>query len=189
MPHDTPSPTPPKPARIVLCGFMGSGKSTVGALLAAALDWRFEDLDTAIERRAQKPVPQIFLEDGEAVFRTLETAALATALAVDHLVLALGGGAAEADVNRQLLRSATATAIVFLTAPVDDLRARCEAQSLAAEAVQRPLLEDREAFTARYLRRAPLYGSVAHATIETAGKSPAAVVKELTHMLTQRDSV
>ena len=63
--------------RIVLTGFMGSGKTSVGRVLAERLGWRFLDLDAEIERRNGRTVPQVFAESGESHFRHLETAALA----------------------------------------------------------------------------------------------------------------
>src|ERR1700749_3713805 len=90
-------------SRIVLTGFMGSGKSTVGPLLAAELGWAFLDLDTEIERRTGLTVPQIFAEQGEAAFRKEETAALAAVLGRTRTVIALGGGAPETLGNRLLL--------------------------------------------------------------------------------------
>ena len=63
------------PARVVLVGFMGAGKSTVGPLLARRLGWDFLDLDDDIEAAAGRPVPEIFAKDGEAAFRAAERAA------------------------------------------------------------------------------------------------------------------
>ena len=78
--------------RILLVGFMGSGKTTVGRLLAAEMGWRFVDLDEAIELADGRAIPQIFSEDGEEAFREVEHALADEILAEDGVVLASGGG-------------------------------------------------------------------------------------------------
>jgi shikimate kinase len=78
---------------IVLVGFMGAGKTTVGRLLAARLGVPFTDSDHVIEDRAGKPVRQIFADDGEAAFRALEHQVIADLLGGPDIVLAVGGGA------------------------------------------------------------------------------------------------
>jgi len=80
---------------IVLVGFMGAGKTTVGHLLAGRLGLPFADSDQVIEQQAGRPVRQIFAEDGEPAFRALEHQVITGLLDGPDLVLALGGGAAE----------------------------------------------------------------------------------------------
>jgi shikimate kinase len=111
--------------RLVLAGFMGSGKTTIGALLAERLGWKFLDLDVEIERRAGRRVPQIFAESGEAQFRRMEASALASVLGRRRLVLALGGGAPEELGNRLLLEQTPHTAVIYLAAPFATLVERC----------------------------------------------------------------
>jgi len=82
-----------RPARVVLVGFMGAGKSTVGPLVAQRLAWTFLDLDDDIEAAAGRTVPEIFATDGEAAFRAAERAAAERAGRRERLVLATGGGA------------------------------------------------------------------------------------------------
>ena len=133
QPAAQPHPAAALPAhlrRIVLTGFMGAGKTTVGRLLAARLNWDFLDLDAYIESRAGLSVPSIFSAHGEAHFRQLESAALASALGRNRLVLALGGGAPEVLTNRLLLEQTPATATVFLDAPFPTLFDRCMMQAL-----------------------------------------------------------
>jgi len=79
-------------ANIVLVGFMGSGKSTVGRLLAERLGRPFVDMDEEIERREGRPIPEIFARDGEAAFRRLERALVRELAARSGLVIAAGGG-------------------------------------------------------------------------------------------------
>lgn len=163
---------PPHLRRIVLTGFMGAGKSTVGRLLAAQLGWTFLDLDAHIEQRTGRSVPEIFAEDGEARFRRLESAALANALQHDRLVFALGGGAPETLTNRLLLEQTPATLTVFLHAPFPVLFDRCMLQSL-----DRPNLRDAAAAAARFEARLPLYRRLSGLVVETEGHAPADTVR------------
>src|ERR1700761_8570424 len=88
---------------IVLTGFMGSGKSTVGPLVAARLGWRFIDADDVIVAETGMAIAEFFARHGEAAFRELEWATIARLAAQDGLVLALGGGAIEDAATRDLL--------------------------------------------------------------------------------------
>ncbi len=153
--------------RIVLTGFMGSGKTTVGALLAERMGWKFLDLDREIERRDGRSVPQIFRESGEAHFRRLETAALASLLGQRRLVLALGGGAPEELGNRLLLEQTPHTAVVYLSAPYATLVNRCQTQAIDPEAIARPVLADLVAAEARFHARRPLYERIASHSVDT----------------------
>jgi len=83
--------------RIYLTGFMGSGKSTVGPLVADQLGYRFVDMDERVEAVAGRPISALFTERGEATFRALETAVLAQVVGEDRVVIATGGGALSSD--------------------------------------------------------------------------------------------
>ena len=90
-----PRPVAPRtagPRRILLVGFMGSGKSAVGRRLARRLRWRFFDQDREVERQAGRSVPEIFREEGESGFRELENAVARRLLGEDRAVIATGGG-------------------------------------------------------------------------------------------------
>ena len=105
-----------------LVGFMGSGKNTVGRLLARRLGWDFVDLDAHIEARERQTIPEIFRLQGEQVFRLAETNALRDLLKKSFLrpaVVALGGGAFVQETNRELLRPWPS---VFLDAPAEEHR-------------------------------------------------------------------
>lgn len=91
---------------VVLVGFMGTGKSSVGRKLAESLGFRFVDTDQRIVERAGKPIPQIFSDEGEEVFRDWESRALAECAAGDRQVIATGGGIVVREQNRDLLRQA-----------------------------------------------------------------------------------
>lgn len=170
--------------RVVLTGFMGAGKSTVGMLLAQRLGWDFLDTDVAIESRAGNTVAEIFAQR-EAVFRALEADVVRDHTRRENLVLALGGGAVETESTREFLTTLDHTCVLFLDAPLETLVARCVAQPSAAE---RPVLADREGLLRRFNARLPYYRE-AHLTITTAGLSPQAVVIRIVEALDKRRTV
>src|SRR5579862_7206074 len=105
-PFDTTKSKPVSGVRaVVLVGFMGAGKSSVGAALSRRLGWPFEDLDERIQAREQRSIEQIFRESGEAEFRRLEHQALRSLVGeLDSAkVVALGGGAFAQAINASLL--------------------------------------------------------------------------------------
>jgi shikimate kinase len=154
--------------RVVLVGSMGAGKSTVGALVAEALGLSFADTDQIVEAGAGKPVPEIFVDDGEARFRELEREAVADALSSHDGVLALGGGAVLDERTRALLGD---HAVVFLKVGLAD------AASRVGLGVSRPLLLGNVRGRIKQLldERTPIYTSVARHTVETDGLSAAEV--------------
>jgi shikimate kinase len=162
-----PQPIPAHLRRLVLTGFMGAGKSTIGRLLAARLNWSFLDLDAHLEARTGATIPQLFERHGEAHFRRLESTALASALGRDHTVLALGGGTPEELTNRLLLEQTPATFTIFLDAPFPTLFDRCMLQDLGDPAFARPVLADPALAQQRFNKRHPLYRRLANLTIDT----------------------
>jgi shikimate kinase len=171
-PKPEPSLAPPHLRRLVLTGFMGAGKSTIGRLLAARIDWSFLDLDAHLEARTGATIPQLFERHGEAHFRRLESSALASALGQNHTVLALGGGTPEELTNRLLLEQTPATFTIFLDAPFPTLFDRCMLQDIA-----RPVLADPAAAQLRFQKRHPLYRRLANLTIDTADQTPEQTVE------------
>lgn len=164
----SPTPAPAAYDRLVLTGFMGSGKTTVGALLAGRLGWEFLDLDHEIERRTGESVPGLFAKHGEEHFRRLEAAALASVLGRQRTVIALGGGVPEELGNRLLLEQSPRTAVVYLEAPFEELLDRCLRQPNATE---RPNLADRTLAAQRFARRQRHYERVARFRVTTAGRT------------------
>ncbi len=154
---------------IVLVGFMGAGKTTVGRLLAGELGLPFTDSDQVIEERAGRPVPQIFADDGEAAFRTLEHQVIASLLDGPELVLALGGGAAEHPLTRQRLAAAQ---VVYLHVSYEQALARVGGDP------GRPMLA-KPGLAETYQRRLAAYASVATLTIPTDGLLPESVSKDI----------
>ena len=165
--------------RLVLTGFMGAGKTTVGRLLAGHLGWEFLDLDDYIESRTGLAIPSIFAAHGEPHFRKLESEALASALGRANIVLSLGGGAPETLTNRLLLEQTPATATVFLDAPFATLYDRCMLQALNPGATARPNLADPAAAERRFAVRHPIYTRLASHTVDTASLSTEQTVATL----------
>jgi shikimate kinase len=160
---------------ISLVGFMGAGKTTVGRALAAKLGWEFVDLDEIIQGREGRTIPEIFQNSGEKAFRSLEQQLLhefVSSSRVNASVLSLGGGAFIDNTNQQLLRENEIPA-VFLDAPAEELFRRCHQPG-----VDRPLLSDRDGFSALYERRRPAYMNAAF-SIQTAGREIASIVDEI----------
>jgi 3-dehydroquinate synthetase/shikimate kinase len=140
---------------LALVGFMGAGKSTLGAQAAQRLDRRFVDLDRELERSLQRTIPQVFRERGETEFRLLEAeAALETLVKEQPAVVALGGGAVETEQIRRALREHAFTVHV----EVDPATAWTRVGGS-----DRPLAQDEQSFHALHERRTPLYGVVAQA--------------------------
>jgi shikimate kinase len=152
--------------RIVLTGFMGSGKSTVGPLVATRLGWRFIDVDNVIEAEAGMPISEIFAKYGEPHFRELERAIIARLATEDGLVLALGGGAIETEATRTLLTTGEGTLLVHLEVQLATTLARC-----GGTEGTRPVLADQVNLAKRYERRLPLYRT-AHISIQADRLTP-----------------
>jgi len=192
------------PRRIVLTGFMGAGKSTVGRILAARLRWPFLDIDSVITAEHGRTVAQIFADHGEEHFRRLEAEAIARVLDplqqdppnnYEQAVVALGGGAIETDAVRELLfsqpSSVPATVTIFLSAPLPELLGRCHIGDNRAgstplepgeETPVRPLLTAAEPLEDRLARRLPHYRR-AHLTVDTAGIPAVEVVDRILYWL------
>jgi shikimate kinase len=182
-----PQPIAPHLRRLVLTGFMGAGKSTVGRLLAGRLNWQFLDLDAHLEARTGATIPQLFERHGEAHFRRLESSALASALGRDRTVLALGGGTPEELTNRLLLEQTPATFTIFLDAPFPTLFDRCMLQDIGDPAIARPVLADPAAAQLRFQKRHPLYRRLANLTIDTSDHTADKTVEVLLlHLANQK---
>jgi shikimate kinase len=154
---------------------MGSGKTTVGTLLARQLAWRFVDLDERIEQFAGLPIPQIFERHGEPAFRQIEADQLRAALgrASEHsepTVLALGGGTYAQPGCPEFLRSA-GIPVLWLDSPIEVLLARCMTMT------GRPLFRDETSFRALHAQRLPSY-KLADFRVDSSG-DPAQVVAEI----------
>jgi shikimate kinase len=135
-----------RPARVVLVGFMGSGKTSVGRLLARRIGYRFEDMDRRIERRAGRTIAEIFRTEGEEAFREMERREAEAIGRLPGRVVAAGGGAFARPGTRALLQAGSLT--VWLRCDLDRLVARVRpdgTRPLAGNrAIMRALLAERE---------------------------------------------
>lgn len=119
--------------RIYLIGMMGSGKSTLGSVLANKLNYRFIDMDHYIEEKCMKFIDEIFRDYGEAWFRAFETNTLKEFLTMDNVVIATGGGVIKNKAHKKLMEGKC----VYLSVPVEELEKRLEGDET------RPLLKTR----------------------------------------------
>jgi shikimate kinase len=156
--------------RIVLTGFMGSGKTTVGPLVAERIGWTFVDVDDVIEAEAGCTIPELFRQEGERAFRERERVTIERLAAGDGLVLALGGGAIEDAATRALLLNGPQGLLVHLEVDLATTLARCKGTEYL-----RPILADQENLASRYERRLPLY-RMAHVSIAVDTLTPEQVV-------------
>lgn len=171
----------PQGPRVVLVGPPGSGKSTTGRSLADRLGLAWRDTDADVEATAGKPISDIFVDDGEPHFRTLEREAVTTALAVHHGVLALGGGAVLDPLTEAAL-AAYATAggtVVFLDVTLAHVASRVGFNQ------SRPLLlgNPRAKWQSLMEARRPVYERLSTVRVQTDGKTPTQVALEILRVL------
>jgi shikimate kinase len=152
---------------IVLIGFMGCGKTTVGQLVAEKLGWPFVDTDSLVVEAAGRSIPEIFETDGEADFRRRESEVLESLAAGGPRVIATGGGIVTQPANAAILRGLGF--VVWLSASEQAIYERVSRNR------HRPLLQTpnpRETIRQLLEQRRPLYAAFANLTIETAGLEP-----------------
>jgi len=147
---------------IILIGFMGTGKSTIGRSLSQSLSYPVIDTDQLIEKQQGLSIPKIFEEDGEEAFRDMETALLKSLLEQSGHIISTGGGIIIREENRELLRKMGY--VIWLVASPGEIYKRTSRNN------NRPLLnnEDPEGTIQKLLEaRTPLYKDCAHLAIET----------------------
>jgi shikimate kinase len=162
-------------APIFLIGFMATGKTTVGRILAKRLGWTLVDLDEAVASQLNRTIPQIFEDEGEAGFRAHEARALSAVAADRRVVVATGGGAAAREENLQTMLRAGRVVALDVTPE--------EAVRRAGGGAGRPLLtaagpDPLAAATKLLAAREPFYAR-AHLRVDTVGRSPDAVASEI----------
>ncbi|WP_313990768.1 shikimate kinase [uncultured Selenomonas sp.] len=161
---------------IVLIGFMGTGKTSVGRMLAARLGCAFHDLDKKIAERSGMSIPEMFARCGEPYFRAREKEAVREAAGRSGLVIATGGGTVKDAENVAMLRENGI--LVALTADIDTILLRTSARG------KRPVLDgadagDRRAAVAQLLaERAHLYEG-ADVTVDTSARAPLEVTEHI----------
>jgi len=168
------------PGNIILIGMMGSGKTTVGKLLANLVGKTFIDIDHEIQRRTGVGIPVIFEIEGEAGFRKRESEVLRDIIRQQNIVLATGGGAILHPDNRALLRQHGT--VVYLCAPVTELRRRTYLDK------NRPLLQTGNVharLVELFTQRDPLYRETAHIIMDSGRQSARAFVQKLIQKLRQ----
>jgi len=168
------------PRTLALIGFMGSGKSTVGRILARRLGRTFVDMDEHIVSRSGRSIAAIFAAEGEEAFRRLETECLADLARKRGQVVAAGGGAPMAPRNRDFFRTHART--FYLALPFQVVAAR------ASNDGTRPLLtRPREELEAMYRARLPVYEELGR-KVDTLGLTPDEVAERILELLAEDES-
>ena len=162
------------PPRLILIGPMGSGKTTIGQLLATNLNLTFRDTDQVIESETGKTVSEIFLDQGEDKFRALEKAVLRKELLTDETILALGGGA-PISIDAQSALRAIASPVIYFDISLASVAPRIGFNR------DRPLLlhNPRGQWETLMQERRPIYESIADIVIDVNAKSEEAIVAEI----------
>jgi shikimate kinase len=155
-----PRAAPEAAARIVLVGFMGVGKSTIGRLVARGLGWSFEDMDARIEARAGRAIAEIFREQGEDAFRALERDEARAIGSLTRCVVAAGGGAFAQPATRAILQEGALT--VWLRASLQTIVGRVRVDGA------RPLAGNRDIMRALLAEREPSY-RMANVAVDAVG--------------------
>ncbi len=170
---------------IALIGFMGVGKTAVGRTLAKKLNKRFVELDSLIEQKVGKSIPDIFQQDGEIAFRELEIEVTKEVATAKNLVIACGGGIVLNKINIDRLRQEAI--IVYLTASLQVILKRT-----SGDGVRRPLLEvANPALTIRELLkfRKPCYERASDTKIDTSKLDINSVVAQITGKIKEYESL
>ena len=171
---------PPPPSRILLVGFMASGKSAVGREVAQLLGWRFVDLDDEIRRETGQEIPAIFERSGEAGFRAIEVRAARRFLLRDRTVLAPGGGWAAQPGHMEELAADTLSVWLKVTAETAVARARAQEGERPLLNVARPVERAR-----RLLARRESYYRLARLTLDAEEYSVSALASRIARLARQ----
>ena len=166
------------PPRVILIGPMGSGKTTIGQLVAQRLDIPFRDTDQVIEESSGRTVSDIFLEEGEDAFRLLEKSVLRDELLSDGTVLALGGGA-PISIDAQSALRAIASPVIYLDISLATVAPRIGFNR------DRPLLlhNPRGQWQTLMEARRPIYESIADIVIDVNTKTEIDIVDEILEVI------
>ncbi len=165
---------------LILIGFMGTGKTVVGKMLAEKLRWKYIDTDKIIEESVGKDIPRIFREEGEKVFRKHEVKAVKMITHLNHYVISTGGGAVLNDENVQNMK--LSGTVILLYADPDVIYERLKDDS------SRPLLQGynaRERIEGLLKQRMEYYIKAADININTSSLTPEEVIQEILKSLEQ----
>ena len=163
---------------IYLTGFRGTGKTSVGSLLARSLGRKVIDLDGVVTANAGKSVSEIFQDGGEVSFRDLESSALESVSQTENAVISLGGGAILRAGNRAIIRSTGVC--VWLDCDAETIAGRLQQDDVSVE--QRPALtklDELQEICELLQTRHPLYQEAADHRLDTAGKTIEQVADEI----------
>jgi shikimate kinase len=163
-----------RPARIVLVGFMGAGKSAVGRILARRLGYRFEDMDQRIELAAGRTIAAVFRDEGEEAFRRMEREEARALSGLRGRVIAAGGGAFARPDTRALLQEGALT--IWLHCDIETILARVPADG------SRPLAGNREIMRALLAEREPSY-RMANWAVDASAGTPREVADRIVKMI------
>jgi shikimate kinase len=167
-----------RPSRVVLVGFMGSGKSAVGRFLARRLGYRFEDMDRRIEERAGRTIAEIFRDDGEEAFREMEREEARELSHLEDRVVAAGGGAFAGAETRALLQEGALT--VWLRCDLERILERVPADG------SRPLAGNRDIMRALLAEREPSY-RMADVVVDASSGTPREVADRIVGLIEGRN--
>lgn len=174
-----------KKSLVYLAGFMGSGKSTIGPILANTLGFEFVDIDKFVEKRTDKRIIDIFTTDGEQAFREIERASLLEVSTRDHCVISLGGGTIANEENFQLIRGSGV--IVYLQLSPEEVLQRVHRRTdrplLAGAGGTKLPLEEVQQRVQELLKRREQFYARADVVIQTDRKRVGATVDEIVRRL------
>ena len=169
---------PERPTRVVLVGFMGSGKTSVGRALARRLGYGFEDMDRRIEERTGRTIADIFRDDGEEAFREMEREEARALVSLPKRVVAAGGGAFTRPLTRAFLQEGALT--VWLGCDLERILARIPADG------SRPLAGNRDIMPALLAEREPSY-RMADVAVDASAGTPREVAGRIVGLFDRRN--
>lgn len=177
--------------RLLLVGMSGSGKSTVGKIVAEKIGWRFVDMDDVIEQEDGRTIPEIFMQDGEPAFRALEANLLQRVLRDTDVVISTGGGATSNDTAQESLKATEGTLAAWLHADVDVLWERVHGHSDDSRTTERPMLaaDDPLAKMRALLEARTKYYGTADLTIPVGNRPPKATANDLAEIVNLANGV
>lgn len=167
------------PERIILIGFRGTGKTTIGELLSKKLQWQFMDMDKEIQKEEKKTIKEIVEEKGWEYFRSIEKIYMKKVLTLKKFVISLGGGAVLHQEEMNKLKETSL--VVWLKASSSEILKRLYSDKKTT--TQRPNLTDLpfdQEIEKILKEREPLYRKFSHFSIDTENKTPEIIVKEIT---------
>ncbi len=169
--------------KLILLGYMGAGKSTIGPLLAQELGYDYLDLDQLIEEQEAKSIPEIFESKGEIYFRRAEHSILKETLTkYSNIVLSLGGGTPCYANNHELYQRPDCKSI-YLKASISALKSRLDQDNTPRPLLQQMSSMEKEDFIAKQLFERSFFYYQAQNVIEVDGKSPEEITKEICNTL------